>query len=199
MSRLKKIYGITGGVGVGKSTVINMIKENFDALVIMADDVAKELMLCGNEGFKKTVEIFGDSVILENGQLDRKKIAEIIFSQPEKRIELNKAIHPLVKKYIFKEIDIHKKADDYKYIFVEAALLLEDNYDEFLDEIWLVTAPLEIRRQRLKVSRGYSDEKIDNMVKSQMSEEELKKTCTVIIDNGGTQDETLQQLEKLLE
>ena len=198
MSKLKKIYGITGGVGVGKSTVIALLKKHFDACVIMADDVAKELMQPGKAGFEKTVDIFGKEVI-KDGELNRTLIAEIIFSNPEKRTELNNAIHPLVKSYISEVIDTHVKKDDVEYIFVEAALLLEDNYRDFLDEIWFVTAPESVRRERLRKSRGYTDEKIDNIMKSQLGEETFKNACDKVIDNGNSIEETLHQLEILLD
>ena len=127
-----KVIGITGGVGCGKSTVLNLIKENFNALIIMADDVAKDLMKKGKKGYDETIAFFGDEIIDETtGEIDRPKLASVIFSNPNKRIVLNSIIHPVVKKEIVSMITQAKIDDKYDYIFVEAALLLDDHYNVF--------------------------------------------------------------------
>lgn len=197
MSKIRT-YGITGGVGAGKSTVLSLIRDNYSALIIMADNVARELMSSGKEGFIRTIEIFGENVIGNDGQLDRSKIADIIFVNPKLRLKLNSAIHPLVKESIKNTIAKHKRVADVDYIFVEAALLLEDHYDEFLDEIWCITAETSVRRRRLKESRGYSDEKIDNILSSQLTDEQFISRCTHVIDNSGSIETTLGQIRRLL-
>ena len=182
------MIGITGGVGCGKSTVLNLIKENFNALIIMADDVAKDLMKKGKKGYDETT-----------GEIDRPKLASVIFSNPNKRIVLNSIIHPVVKKEIVSMITQAKIDNKYDYIFVEAALLLDDHYNVFCDETWYIYADEDSRRKRLKESRGYSDEKIDGIIKSQLGEEEFKKGCDIVVDNSGNINDTYAQLVKLLQ
>ena len=198
--RVMKVIGITGGVGCGKSTVLNLIKENFNAFIIMADDVAKDLMKKGKKGYDETIAFFGDEIIDETtGEIDRPKLASVIFSNPNKRIVLNSIIHPVVKKEIVSMITQAKIDNKYDYIFVEAALLLDDHYNVFCDETWYIYADEDSRRKRLKESRGYSDEKIDGIIKSQLGEEEFKKGCDIVVDNSGNINDTYAQLVKLLQ
>lgn len=192
-----RVIGITGGVGCGKSTVLEAVAQKYNAYIIKADDVAKELMQPGQKAYEEVLAIF-ENITDAAGNIDREKLAQIIFQNPNKRIVLNSIVHPLVKKEIVNRITECRIKDAYDYVFVEAALLLEDHYDVFLDEIWYVYAPEEVRRQRLRESRGYSDEKIDQMIKSQLPEEAFAKACTVTIDNGRTMENTMSCLEKLL-
>ena len=186
------MIGITGGVGCGKSTVLNLIKENFNALIIMADDVAKDLMKKGKKGYDETIAFFGDEIIDETtGEIDRPKLSSVIV--------LNSIIHPVVKKEIVSMITQAKIDNKYDYIFVEAALLLDDHYNVFCDETWYIYADEDSRRKRLKESRGYSDEKIDGIIKSQLGEEEFKNGCDIVVDNSGNINDTYAQLVKLLQ
>ena len=193
-----KIIGITGGVGCGKSTVLNLIKENYNAYVIMADDVAKELMQPGNAAYNSVVDMFGRGILGDDGQIDRQVLAKIIFDNPNKRMVLNSIVHPMVKKTVVEQLTKLKISGEYDYVIVEAALLIEDHYGAFCDEIWYVYAPEPVRRARLKEARGYSDDKIDSMMKSQLTEQEFRNNCKTVINNGGDVKETLAQLEKLL-
>ena len=193
-----KVIGITGGVGGGKSTVLSLIKEHFNAYVIMADDVAKEIMTKGSEGYNAVIEFFGKSILADDGQINKSVLADIIFSNPNKRMVLNSIVHPLVKKKIVEQITSLKIQNIYDYVFVEAALLIEDHYNVFLDEMWYIYAPEDIRKKRLMESRGYSQAKIENIFKSQLSEKEFRDNCDVVIDNGQNLDDTLHELVKLL-
>lgn len=194
-----KVIGVTGGVGCGKSTVLEIIRNNFNAYIINADDVARTLMEVGAKGYTEVVAFFGTEILDSNREIDRVRLADIVFSNPNKRMVLNSIIHPLVKSYIVNQITELKIMSNYDYIFVEAALLLEDHYDVFLDEIWYIYAPEEIRRERLYSSRGYTKARVDGMIKSQMTEEEFRDKSDVVIDNGKSIEETKAILEKLIE
>lgn len=97
------------------------------------------------------------------------------------------------------QIACQKAEDTYEYCFVEAALLIEDHYQTVCDEFWYIYVPETLRRERLKASRGYTDEKIDSILKSQLTEEEFAKACAHTVDNSKDLDFTLSQLEKLLQ
>lgn len=129
-------FGITGGVGAGKSTVLRLIKENFNASVIEADEVGRMLMEPGNGAYLKIVEIFGEDILDNPGEqgstINRAKLAGIVFNNKNKRMVLNGIVHPLVKKYITEEIGRIRCAEKYDYVFVEAALLIEDHYDIYV-------------------------------------------------------------------
>lgn len=193
-----RVIGITGGVGSGKSSVLKLLKERFNAYILIADDIAKETMCRGNAGYEQVVEMFSEDILDKNKNIDRTKLATIVFHNENKRIVLNSIIHPLVKKIILNKINELKIAGTYDYVFVEAALLIEDHYDLICDELWYIYVPADMRRQRLKDSRGYSDEKIDSVFKSQLNEEAYKKACINVIDNSKDIEDTMSQIEKLL-
>ena len=196
------VFGITGGVGAGKSTVLKLITENFNAEVIQADEVGRILMEPGQAGYKKIVEVFGDSVLTEDNTemppINREKLASIVFSNNNKRIVLNGIIHPLVKKFITEEIGRIRCEEQRDFVFVEAALLIEDHYDIICDELWYIYADETTRRKRLMESRGYSDEKIQGIFKSQLTEAEFREHCSRVIDNSGSESNTLKQLKEIV-
>ena len=181
-----KVIGITGGVGAGKSSVLALLKEMCSCDIIQADLVARNIYKSGNIGFKKVVDIFGEQIVGENGEINRSLLADIIFKNPNKRIVLNSIIHPLVKQEIINQINNHKIAGDV------------DHYDIFMDEIWYIYVSEDERRKRLAASRGYSDEKISDIFKSQLSDAEFRKHADKVIDNGADIEKTRAQLEIML-
>lgn len=190
----KWILGITGGVGCGKSAVLDMLEKEYGAYVIQADIVAHELMTPGQASYLAIVEHFGQEILAEDGSIDRKALGAIVFSDEEKLTLLNSLTHPTVKEEIRRRI-----AEKSGFIVIEAALLLEDHYDEICDEIWYIYADKEIRFERLAASRGYTREKSQSMMDNQMSEEELRRRCQAVIDNSGTLEETKVALNVVLQ
>ena len=188
------ILGITGGVGCGKSTVLEMLEKEYGAYVIQADIVAHELMQPGQTSYKAIVEHFGQEILDSDGRIDRKALGAIVFADAEKLTLLNSLTHPAVKEEIRRRIITSQN----RFLVIEAALLLEDHYDEICDEIWYVYADKEVRFERLAASRGYSREKSQSMMDKQMSEEELRRRCQAVIDNSGTLEDTKNALEALL-
>ena len=187
--------GITGGVGAGKSTILQILQEKYDAHLIMADDVAKLLMEKGKRAYRKIVQLFGKEILRENGEIDRQKLSALVFQDEEKLKELNGIVHPLVKKAILKEQKTVNKANPEKLVVLEAALLIEDGYKDLLDELWAVIADKEVRIARLMENRGYSREKSESIIASQLSDGEFRKACDFIIDNSGTLAESEKQIE----
>ncbi len=193
-----KIIGITGGVGCGKSTILHLIQKHANAYIIMADDVAKSLYTAGSPLVHDIAEEFGNVCVNSDGSVNKPVLADIIFSDENKRKKLNAMVHPEVKRIILETIDELKSLNKYDLILVEAALFFEENYDKFCDEVWYVTSDTSVRRKRLKADRGYSDEKIDNMLKAQLSENEFIKRCDKVIDNSGSLEDTESCLVKML-
>ena len=193
-----KVIGITGGIGAGKSEVLRYLSENYNCEVIMTDDVAKALYYKGSKAYQMITMIFSEDVLDSDKEIDKKKLAEIIFSNPNKRAALDGIVHPLVKQEVITRVTNNRIAATLDYTFVESALLLDDHYDVFCDEVWYIDADEDIRRKRLKDNRGYSDEKIDNIFRSQKTKEELLDRCDYCIDNGGTLDDTIRQIESIL-
>ena len=107
-------------------------------------------------------------------------------------------IHPAVKSYILQEIEAEREAGKIDAFFVEAALLIEEGYGELLDELWYIFAQKEVRRKRLMQDRGYSEEKVEQIFASQLSEEEFRCHCKVVIDNSADLGDTYRQIDERL-
>ncbi len=193
-----KVIGITGGVGCGKSLVLDLIKDNFNAYIVKADDVSRNILDKDTAGYFRVVEIFGDGILQDDKTIDRAKLAEIVFNSKNKLMVLNSIVHPLVKSKIIEEIGEVRCQDQYDYFIVEAALLFEDHYEIFCDETWYIYADIATRKERLKNSRGYSEDKCDSIIRNQMTEDEFRMRCDKILDNSGSMEETLAQLKKIL-
>lgn len=189
------IIGITGGIGAGKSTVLDLLRNNFNSYIIMADDISREIMEPGKAGFQKVIEVFGETILQDNGHIDRKMLASIVFENKNKLMVLNSIIHPLVKKEIIEEVGRLKCEEKYDYIFIEAALLIEDHYNIICDELWFISASDEVRAKRLRESRGYDDKRIADTIANQLSPDEYRKHCKVEIKNDSSLEDTLKQLK----
>ena len=192
-----KIIGITGGVGSGKSRVLSYIEEQFDAVICQTDHVAWELQEPGQKCYIEIVEHFGREILHDDGTIDRKKLGRIVFSNQEELFVLNNIMHPAVKEEILNRI-CNAQEKGCKYFFIEAALLLEDGYKQICDEIWYIYTDEVTRRLRLKESRQYTDEKINAIMASQLSEEVFRKECQIVIDNSGDFEDTCYQIEKYM-
>lgn len=192
-----KVIGITGGVGTGKSEVLNYLERKHGAVVCQADLVAKNLEKKNTICYRQIVEHFGESILTENGRIDREKLAKVVFSDEEERKKLNAIVHPAVKKRILGLIREQKKKGT-EFFVLEAALLLEDHYDEICDETWYIYAEDGVRRKRLKLSRGYGDERIDGIFRSQKSRDEFLKRCDRAVDNSRSFDDTCTQLDSIM-
>ena len=178
-----KVIGITGGVGSGKSAVLKLLEEEYHAVVVQLDEVAKALQRKGTPCWKAIVEAFGREILDENEELDRKKLAQIVFQSSEKLEQLNGIVHPAVKQQVLLDIEEKRKEKTELYV-LEAALLLEAGYAKICEETWFIYTEESVRRERLKASRGYSDERITDMIRSQSPEAYFRKNCTRVIDNS---------------
>ncbi len=193
-----KVIGITGGIGAGKSAILKYLSDNYKCEIIMADDVAKNLYYKGSKAYQMITMLFGDDILDDNKEIDKKKLADVIFGNPNKRAALDSIVHPLVKQEIITRVTNNRIADTLDYTFVEAALLLDDHYDMFCDEVWYIDADEDIRRKRLKDNRGYSDEKIDNIFASQKKKEDIIDKCDYCIDNSGNINMTFNRIKEIL-
>lgn len=192
-----RIIGITGGVGSGKSRVLAYLEERFSAVICQADHVAWKLQEPGQICYKEIVNEFGKEILNQDLSINRGKLGQIVFSDEAKLQRLNQIMHPAVKTYIVQLVEAEKKRGT-AYFVLEAALLLEDHYDKMCDELWYIYADEQVRRQRLIENRQYSDEKIDAIMKSQLSEVSFRKQCQIVIDNSGDFDDTCYQIEKAM-
>lgn len=196
--QIMKVIGITGGVGSGKSVVLQYVKEQFHAYVIDADKVAHSLQKPGNLCYDAIVDYFGTGILTPKGEIDRKKLGALVFADKQKLQMLNAIMHPHVKKEIIKMADTAKKQGEHPYCFIEAALLIEEQYDAICDELWYIYAKKELREKRLMDFRGYTVEKIKKMMSRQLSEGEFRQHCSVVIDNNGSEEYLYKQIKEEL-
>lgn len=192
-----KILGITGGVGSGKSAVLDHLEAEYHAVICQLDDVARMLQQNGQVCFTKIVETFGEEVIGKDQELDRQKLSEIVFSDAKKLQQLNEIVHPEVKQWVIKDIADKENLGVPLYV-IEAALLPTAGYETICDEMWYIYTNEKVRTERLKASRGYSEERIRNMIASQPKEEIFRKACCAVIENSGTFEDTKKQIGELL-
>lgn len=193
-----KVYGITGGAGTGKSEVIKMLQENFGGCVIMSDEVARELMQKGNISYQLIVEYFGRDILMDDGEIDRKKLADHVFNNKEALEKLNSMTHPYVKDEIRKLIAEAEASGECRFVALESAILLECGYEDICDEFWYVYTKPEIRRQRMKETRNYSDEKVDSVMRNQQPDEVFFEQCSFVIKNNTTLSDVYAQLKEKL-
>jgi dephospho-CoA kinase len=190
---MTKIIGLTGGIGSGKSTVASYIASK-GIPVYVADEAAKKIMN-RKSVISEVLTIFSENVLNEKNKLDRKKIASIVFKNPEKLKELNTIIHPKVKRHFLNWL---KKHEEHDFIIKEVAILFETGGDKDCDAVILVTAPEEIRIQRT-ILRDNSDEfSVRERIKNQFSDEIKKKSSNFIINNIKLED-TFIEIDKILE
>lgn len=192
-----KVIGITGGVGSGKSQVLAYLETAYQAKVCQLDEVAKELQKSGQPCFEKIVETFGKQVIGQDGELDRPVLSAIVFQNAEKLEQLNRIVHPQVKQEVKRRIAEEEKKNTPLFV-IEAALLPEAGYEDVCPEMWYIYTKESVRRERLKASRGYSDERITHMIAMQSSEETFRNVCTYVIDNSGAFEDTEKQIGDIL-
>ena len=191
--------GITGGVGAGKTAILSYLESNYPCRVMLADEIAHDVMEPGRDCYRKLQELFAkDQVFEADGQIDRKRMAQVLFSDEEKRLALNNIVHPAVKQYVIDEMNRERAAQKNKVLSLEAALLIEEHYDEICDELWYIYTSEKNRRERLKLNRGYSDEKIDNIFASQLSESTYREVCREEIDNNHLPEDAFSQIDALM-
>lgn len=193
-----QVIGITGGVGAGKSVILEYLKGNYKVRNLEADRIAEMLMKPGTECYDKLMKFLPVEIYNDDETINRSTLAEKLFESPKLRQEVNQVVHPAVKAYIQERIEEQRQMRILDYVIIEAALLIEDHYDKICDEIWYIYATEEVRRQRLLDSRGYSPAKIEQIFESQMPEEEYRAHCQVVIDNNGTKEEAFYQVAQVI-
>ena len=187
--------GITGGVGAGKSTVLDFLAEKYQAYVMKADEIGHLVMEPGQECYEPVIALFGKQIIKDDKTIDRRQVSDVVFSHPDMLERLNEIIHPAVKRYIRRQLEL-KRQQGQKICVVEAALLLEDHYDAFCDKVWYIHTDEEIRIQRLMKNRGYTREKSLGIIGNQASEDYFRAHTDFVVENNGNVEKTWKQIDE---
>lgn len=194
-----RLIGITGGVGSGKSTVLQYIKAHYLCRVYLADEVAHAVKEPGQPCYQALVELLGREVLEEDGRIHKGRMAEKIFRDENLLEQVNAIVHPAVQAYLLDQIQKARQEGEAELFFIEAALLIECGYREIVDEMWYIHAGEDTRRKRLLESRGYSEEKIAQIMSSQLTEESFRAGSDLVIENSGAPEESYRQIRERLE
>jgi dephospho-CoA kinase len=183
-------YGLTGGLGTGKSTVANLIRSH-GIPVIDADRLAREVVEKGSVGLGHVVQAFGPGILNSQGQLDRLKMAEIVFSSPKKLLQLESIIHPLVQEAVRQQKNWLKDQDCLWAVY-DVPLLFEKKLNDQFDGIITVSASKSQQIERVKKRNSWNDEEIQKRIQAQIPLSEKIQQSDYVIENQGS----LQELEK---
>lgn len=194
-----KFIGITGGIGAGKSEILSYIRKHYICEIYLADEVAHQVKEPGTKCYEKLIELLGKEILSPDGQIDKGKMADRIFADAGLLEQVNDIIHPAVKEFLLEHLELAKQKGRTELFFVEAALLIEGGYRELVDEMWYIYASEDVRRTRLRQTRGYSDEKITHIMAKQLDEALFRKNCDFVIDNSGALEDSYRQIDKKLE
>lgn len=194
-----RLIGITGGVGAGKSTILEYIKAHYLCRIYLADEVAHVVKEPGQPCYRALVELLGRDVLEEGGRIHKGRMAEKIFRDVNLLEQVNAIVHPAVQEYLLEKIQEARQEGQTELFFIEAALLIECGYRDIVDEMWYIYAKEDMRRQRLLESRGYTLEKIEQIMNSQLTEEAFRAGSDFVIDNSGTPEESFRQIRRKLE
>ncbi|HHZ7289236.1 TPA: dephospho-CoA kinase [Staphylococcus aureus] len=193
---MPKVIGLTGGIASGKSTVSELLSV-FGFKVVDADKAVREAVKKGSKGLAQVREVFGDEAIDENGEMNRRYMGDLVFNHPEKRLELNAIIHPIVRDIMEEEKQEYLK-QGYNVI-MDIPLLFENELENTVDEVWVVYTSESIQMDRLMQRNNLSLEDAKARVYSQISIDKKSRMADHVIDNLGDKLELKQNLERLLE
>ena len=194
---MTKVIGLTGGIGSGKSTVSQCLAE-LGAAIIDADKVGHEAFKPDTEAWHEVIATFGKQILTPGGEIDRKKLGSIVFSQPEALLRLNRIMHPRMRDMIEAQIEKYRQ-QGVDVVVLEAAILIEAESDwiSLVDEIWVTVASEAAVVKRLKQQRELDEKQTLARIRSQLSTEERIKHADVVIHNDGKFDEVKAKVKEL--
>ena len=192
------IVGLTGGVATGKSSVSRMLKEE-GAYIIDADQIAKELVEPHSPAWNEIQSIFGQEILSRDDLIDRKKLAAIVFSSPEKRKLLSRILHPRIKKEMARRVNAIGQKDPQAIVVIDAPLLVETGYHREMERVILVLSTEMQQIERLRNRDGMDPEDARKIISSQMPLKEKMKVADFIIENEGSLEEARRRVKEIFQ
>lgn len=189
------MIGLTGGIASGKSTVARMLTE-LGAPVVDADQLAREVVAPGSDGLAAIVDHFGDQVVDADGALDRKKMADIVFADPEARAALNAITHPRIAAAGQREIARHAAAGA-GYVVYEAALIVENRLQSWMHALIVVAVPPEVQLERMMTRDGLDEAAARARLDAQLPLADKIAVADYVVDNAGSVDQTRAQVTRI--
>lgn len=190
-----KVIGLTGGIGSGKSTVSSLLTD-LGAVAIDADKVGHEAFQPNTESWQEIVKNFGKEILLSDETIDRRKLSNIVFRNPEALSRLNSIMHPRMYEIVKKKIADNQRMD-VRVVVLEAPLLIEAGWTELVDEVWVVVASEENVVERINLSGKWSEEQTRARIRSQLTTEERLKKADEVINNNGDLDQIKARVNEL--
>lgn len=190
---MKTIIGITGGIASGKSTITNFLRKN-QYEVIDADEISHNSLKKDGKAYQAVIDYFSEVILCDNQEINRQKLGEIVFSNKEKLSKLNQIIHPIV----YKEIE-NRLLDCNGVVFIDVPLLFETGFNKLCDYTVVIAVDLDEQIKRLRNRDGLSLSEAKARINAQMPLELKKEKASFVIDNNSSVDNTIEQLNKLLE
>jgi dephospho-CoA kinase len=184
MSDKMTVIGITGGIGTGKS-MVGKILSDMGYPVIDSDLYAREAVKKGMPAYLDIVGYFGRDILDGSGEIDRSRLASLVFNDKEKLERLNSFTHDRILKMMFDEIEKIRAAGSAKIVALEVPIPVKNGFLDKVDRVWVVQAPRSARIDRLKMRNGFGDDKIEQIFQAQMPEEEYVKIADVVLNNDG--------------
>lgn len=188
------VFGITGGIATGKSTVSQMFR-NKGAFLIDADQIARQVVEPGTPGLTSVVEVFGDEVLDLKGCLNRAALGKVIFSDTKKRSILESILHPYIHEKLIS--DIKEAQAYYNVVMCDIPLLIERQMMSFFDCVILVYAPESLQVKRIIERNGFSENESQQRIRAQMNIEEKRKYADILIDNQESLESTKRQVDQI--
>ena len=188
--------GVTGGIGSGKSTAARLLAE-MGAPVIDADKVGHEIYQPGMPAYAELIQAFGESILAPDRTIDRRKLGPIVFADPAALKRLNGIVHPRMFARMGEMVAAMRRGGEARPIIVEAAILIEANWQPLFDEIWLVTASREHVIERVERDRGLKPEQTEARLRAQLSDDERRKHASREIRNDGTLEDLRTEVTRL--
>lgn len=182
-----KVLGLTGGIASGKSTAADRLKE-LGAMVLDADRYGHRAYDKDSEGFHAVVNAFGHDIVGEDGEIDRRVLGGKVFGAPDQLKRLTDIVWPIIRELASAEIAEIREREPETVIVLEAAVLIEAEWQDLADEVWVVTVTPELARKRLMARNNFSEEQAQSRIDAQITNEERVKHADVTIANDGRQD-----------
>lgn len=187
------IIGLTGGIASGKTTVADLFQEHFNIEIVDADIVAREVVALGSDGLRQIAKHFGEAILLEDGTLNRAKLREQIFSNPEDKTWLNALLHPMIRNKIEEGLTNIRSP----YGLLVAPLLIENQMQGMADRVLIVDVPTEVQIERTMNRDNVSEEQVKAILKSQASREQRLAVADDVIKNHTKNQDLLPQITEL--
>ncbi|MGE7272292.1 dephospho-CoA kinase [Brevibacillus panacihumi] len=193
---MEMILGLTGGIATGKSTVTGMLRER-GIPVIDADQIARDVVEPGKPAYEAIVAHFGREILLSDGQIDRKKLGEIVFSDETERQKLNAIVHPEVRRVMREEAEAAEK-NGASIVFMDIPLLFESKLQHMVDKVVVVYAPAHMQLARMMERDELQEEQAQKRLRAQFPIDQKKADADFLIDNSGSREEAERQVEEML-